>query len=50
MGDLFNNHKQIKDLLKSQMPGAREGLIDGLFESSVKLLYVSVIRLAIYMY
>lgn len=41
LGDLFNNHEQIKDLLKSQMPGAREGLVDGLFESSVKLIYVS---------
>lgn len=41
LGDLFNNHEEIKNLLKSQMPGAREGLIDGLFESSVKLIYVS---------
>ncbi|XP_067204074.1 uncharacterized protein ldd isoform X2 [Linepithema humile] len=40
LGDLFNNHEQIKDLLKSQMPGAREGLVDGLFESSVKLIYL----------
>ncbi|XP_032690190.1 uncharacterized protein LOC116853290 isoform X2 [Odontomachus brunneus] len=40
LGDLFNNHEQIKDLLKSQMPEAREGLVDGLFESSVKLLYL----------
>lgn len=43
LGDLFNNHEQIKDLLKSQMPTAREGLVDGLFESSVKLIYVSII-------
>lgn len=43
MGDLFNNHEQIKDLLKSLMPNAREGLVDGLFESSVKLIYVSII-------
>lgn len=41
LGDLFNNHEQIKNLLKSQMPTAREGLIDGLFESSIKLVYVS---------
>ncbi|XP_050450054.1 uncharacterized protein LOC126850786 isoform X1 [Cataglyphis hispanica] len=40
LGDLFNNHEEIKNLLKSQMPGAREGLIDGLFESSVKLIYL----------
>ncbi|XP_019697173.1 ATP-binding cassette sub-family A member 13 isoform X1 [Harpegnathos saltator] len=40
LGDLFNNHKEIKDLLKSQMPNAREGLIDGLFELSVKLIYL----------
>ncbi|XP_020291877.1 uncharacterized protein LOC109858741 isoform X2 [Pseudomyrmex gracilis] len=40
LGDLFNNHEQIKDLLKSQMPEAREGLVDGLFESSVKLIYL----------
>ncbi|XP_014474957.1 PREDICTED: ATP-binding cassette sub-family A member 13 isoform X2 [Dinoponera quadriceps] len=40
LGDLFNNHEQIKDLLKSQLPGAREGLVDGLFESSVKLIYL----------
>lgn len=41
LGDLFNNHEQIKNLLRSHMPKAREGLIDGLFESSVKLIYVS---------
>lgn len=41
LGDLFNNHEQIKNLLSSHMPEAREGLIDGLFESSVKLIYVS---------
>lgn len=41
LGDLFNNHEEIKNLLKSQMPEAREGLIDGLLESSVKLIYVS---------
>lgn len=41
LGDLFNNDEQIKDLLKSQMPEAREGLVEGLFESSVKLIYVS---------
>lgn len=41
LGDLFNNHDEIKDLLRSQMPGVRQGLIDGLFESSVKLIYVS---------
>lgn len=41
LGDLFNNHDQIKNLLRSHMPKARDGLIDGLFESSVKLIYVS---------
>ncbi|KAL6258986.1 hypothetical protein P5V15_008908 [Pogonomyrmex californicus] len=40
LGDLFNNHEQIKTVLRSHMPGAREGLIDGLFESSVKLIYL----------
>ncbi|RLU15876.1 hypothetical protein DMN91_011632 [Ooceraea biroi] len=40
LGDLFNNHDEIKDLLRSQMPGVRKGLIDGLFESSVKLIYL----------
>ncbi|XP_011684588.1 PREDICTED: uncharacterized protein LOC105447955 isoform X2 [Wasmannia auropunctata] len=40
LGDLFNNHEQIKNLLKSHMPHARDGLIDGLFESSVKLIYL----------
>ncbi|XP_072756384.1 uncharacterized protein Ldd isoform X2 [Anoplolepis gracilipes] len=40
LGDLFNNHEEIKNLLKSQMPGVREGLVDGLFESSVKLIYL----------
>lgn len=41
LGDLFKNHEEIKNLLKSQMPRAREGLVDDLFESSVKLIYVS---------
>ncbi|XP_024889665.1 ATP-binding cassette sub-family A member 13 isoform X1 [Temnothorax curvispinosus] len=40
LGDLFNNHEEIKNLLRSHMPRAREGLIDGLFESSVKLIYL----------
>ncbi|XP_011868082.1 PREDICTED: uncharacterized protein LOC105562133 isoform X2 [Vollenhovia emeryi] len=40
LGDLFNNHEEIKSLLRSHMPRAREGLIDGLFESSVKLIYL----------
>ncbi|KAL0111880.1 hypothetical protein PUN28_013230 [Cardiocondyla obscurior] len=40
LGDLFNNHEQIKNLLRIHMPQAREGLIDGLFESSVKLIYL----------
>ncbi|XP_028048892.2 uncharacterized protein LOC105837746 isoform X2 [Monomorium pharaonis] len=40
LGDLFNNHEQIKSLLRTHMPGAREGFIDGLFESSVKLIYL----------
>ncbi|XP_043253492.1 retinal-specific phospholipid-transporting ATPase ABCA4 isoform X1 [Colletes gigas] len=40
LGDLFNDHDAIKSLLKRQMPYAREGLIDELFESSIKLLYL----------
>nr|XP_012136751.1 PREDICTED: uncharacterized protein LOC100878441 isoform X3 [Megachile rotundata] len=40
LGDLFNNHEEIKNLLRLQMPYAREGLIDELFESSIKLLYL----------
>lgn len=40
LGDLFKNHEEIKNLLKSQMPRAREGLVDDLFESSVKLIYL----------
>ncbi|KAG5315958.1 ABCAD protein, partial [Acromyrmex insinuator] len=40
LGDLFNNHDQIKNLLRSHMPKAKNGLIDGLFESSVKLIYL----------
>ncbi|XP_026675626.1 uncharacterized protein LOC108632621 isoform X2 [Ceratina calcarata] len=40
LGDLFNNHDEIKDLLRLQMPNARDGLIDGLFNSSIKLLYL----------
>ncbi|XP_017788277.1 PREDICTED: uncharacterized protein LOC108570860 [Habropoda laboriosa] len=40
LGDLFNNHDEIKNLLKLQMPYARNGLIDELFNSSIKLLYL----------
>ncbi|XP_076548743.1 lipid droplet defective isoform X1 [Osmia lignaria lignaria] len=40
LGDLFNNHEEIKNLLRLQMPYARQGLIDELFESSIKLLYL----------
>ena len=40
LGDLFNNHEEIKELLRQQMPHARKGLIDELFESSIKLLYL----------
>lgn len=43
MGDLFHNQKEIKNLLRLQMP-AREGLIDQLFDSSIKLIYVSIIK------
>lgn len=57
LGDLFNNHNEIKDLLRSHLPDVREGLIDGLFESSVKLIYVSnllrdiqIIELNIYLW
>ncbi|XP_033187616.2 lipid droplet defective isoform X1 [Bombus vancouverensis nearcticus] len=40
LGDLFNNHEEIKNLLRVQMPYARSGLIDELFNSSIKLLYL----------
>ncbi|KZC04437.1 ATP-binding cassette sub-family A member 13 [Dufourea novaeangliae] len=40
LGDLFNNHEEIKRTLREHMPNARDGLIDELFESSVKLLYL----------
>ncbi|XP_066598930.1 uncharacterized protein ldd isoform X2 [Prorops nasuta] len=40
LGDLFNNHLMIKDLLKAQLPEASEDLIDGLFDSSIKLVYL----------
>ncbi|XP_053973403.1 uncharacterized protein LOC128873691 isoform X1 [Hylaeus volcanicus] len=40
LADLFNDHDEIKNLLRLQMPYAREGLIDQLFESSIKLLYL----------
>ncbi|XP_076237165.1 lipid droplet defective [Calliopsis andreniformis] len=40
LGDLFNNHDDIKSLLRQQMPQARKELIDELFESSIKLLYL----------
>lgn len=44
LGDLFHNQKEIKNLLRLQMPYAREGLIDQLFDSSIKLIYVSIIK------
>ncbi|XP_076176197.1 lipid droplet defective isoform X2 [Ptiloglossa arizonensis] len=40
LGDLFKDHEKIKNLLRLQMPYARKGLIDELFESSVKLVYL----------
>ncbi|XP_076760468.1 lipid droplet defective [Xylocopa sonorina] len=40
LGDLFNNHEGIKSYLRIQMPYARKGLIDELFDSSIKLLYL----------
>ncbi|CAL7936973.1 unnamed protein product [Xylocopa violacea] len=40
LGDLFNNHEEIKSYLRIQMPYARQGLIDELFDSSIKLLYL----------
>ena len=43
LGDLFNNHEEIKDHLRLQMPYARSELIDQLFNSSIKLLYVSIV-------
>lgn len=43
LGDLFHNQQEIKNLLRLQMPYAREGLIDQLFDSSIKLLYVSIL-------
>lgn len=48
LGDLFHNQKEIKNLLRLQMPYAREGLIDQLFDSSIKLIYVSIITLSNY--
>ncbi|OAD61200.1 ATP-binding cassette sub-family A member 13 [Eufriesea mexicana] len=40
LGDLFNNHEEIKNLLRLQVPQARKELIDELFDSSIKLLYL----------
>nr|XP_033323682.1 uncharacterized protein LOC117218991 isoform X1 [Megalopta genalis]XP_033323683.1 uncharacterized protein LOC117218991 isoform X1 [Megalopta genalis]XP_033323684.1 uncharacterized protein LOC117218991 isoform X1 [Megalopta genalis] len=40
LGDLFNNHEDIKRVLRSQMPDARKGLVDDLFDSSIKLVYL----------
>ncbi|XP_043481651.1 ATP-binding cassette sub-family A member 13 isoform X2 [Leptopilina heterotoma] len=40
LGDLFNNHEAIKRSLKTQMPQATDYLLDGLFNSSIKLIYL----------
>ncbi|KAH0550173.1 hypothetical protein KQX54_017854 [Cotesia glomerata] len=40
LGDLFNNHDAVKQALLAQMPGAREDLVDDLFEASIKLYYL----------
>ncbi|XP_076641439.1 lipid droplet defective [Halictus rubicundus] len=40
LGDLFNNHEEIKRVLREQMPDARQGLVDDLFDSSIKLVYL----------
>ncbi|XP_076284763.1 lipid droplet defective isoform X2 [Lasioglossum baleicum] len=40
LGDLFNNHEEIKRVLRAQMPDARRGLVDDLFDSSIKLVYL----------
>ncbi|KAK0086066.1 hypothetical protein PV325_003922 [Microctonus aethiopoides] len=40
LGDLFNNHDVVKQSLKAQMPNVRDGLIDDLFEASIKLYYL----------
>ncbi|KAI4485555.1 hypothetical protein M0802_012731 [Mischocyttarus mexicanus] len=40
LGDLFNNHDRIKSLLRAQMPRASPSLVDGLFESSIRLYYL----------
>ncbi|XP_078047717.1 lipid droplet defective isoform X2 [Augochlora pura] len=40
LGDLFNNHEDIKRVLREQMPDARKGLVDDLFDSSIKLVYL----------
>ncbi|KAG7198455.1 hypothetical protein KM043_005838 [Ampulex compressa] len=40
LGDLFNNHEEIKSFLNQQMPRARKGLVNDLFDSSIKLYYL----------
>lgn len=40
LGDLFNNHEAVKRILKAQMPGVRDDLVDDLFEASIKLYYL----------
>lgn len=40
LGDLFNNHDVVKQSLKAQMPNVRDGLVDDLFEASIKLYYL----------
>ncbi|KAK2584735.1 hypothetical protein KPH14_007066 [Odynerus spinipes] len=40
LGDLFNNHDRIKSFLRAQIPRASVTLVDGLFESSIRLYYL----------
>ncbi|XP_043289977.1 uncharacterized protein ldd isoform X2 [Venturia canescens] len=40
LGDLFNNHEIIKNVLRLHLPKAEDNLIDGLMNASIKLYYL----------
>ncbi|XP_023289550.1 uncharacterized protein LOC105698871 [Orussus abietinus] len=37
VGDIFKNRKDVKEFLRSRVPGLKDDLIDGVFDASVKL-------------
>lgn len=42
LGDLFNDHDEIRDLLKRELPTLTPELVNNVLNASIKMQYVSI--------